>query len=207
MVDQFLDCIPVDGYIFRVHLVSFNFLAFHRLKSSCPYVQCQFLKVYAFFLQCFQYSRGEMQSGSRCGYRTFYFGVNSLICFLVAFLRIPVQIGWDRKLSEHFEDIGESYFGVIPCEVYPMAGTFAFSSRCCQSNRKAFDGHFPFQCPVLPFLQIADHAEPCGVFRLLEVQYIIIGLNRFETEYLNQCTCFFAEVKARLDDFCIVEYH
>ena len=100
MVDQFLDCIPVDGYIFRVHLVSFNFLAFHRLKSSCPYVQCQFLKVYAFFLQCFQYSRGEMQSGSRCGYRTFYFGVNSLICFLVAFLRIPVQIGWDRKLSE-----------------------------------------------------------------------------------------------------------
>ena len=68
MVDQFLDCIPVDGYIFRVHLVSFNFLAFHRLKSSCPYVQCQFLKVYAFFLQCFQYSRGEMQSCSRCGY-------------------------------------------------------------------------------------------------------------------------------------------
>jgi len=50
-----------------------------------------------------------------------------------------IQIGWNRKFSEHFEDIGESYFGVIPCEVYPMAGTFAFSSRCCQSNRKAFD--------------------------------------------------------------------
>ena len=51
------------------------------------------------------------------------------------------------------------------------------------------------------------YAEPGSVFRLLEVQYIIVGLNRFQPEDLDQRPRFFAEVEACLNHLRVVEYH
>ena len=42
---------------------------------------------------------------------------------------------------------------------------------------------------------------------LLEIEYIIVWLNRFQTKYFDQCTCFLSEVQACLNNFCIIENH
>ena len=207
MIDQLFDRSPIDGDILRMHLMSFYLFAFHGLEGSCAYMKCQFFQINAFFLQCFQYTGSEVQSGCRCGYRAFYFGINGLISFFIALFRIPVQIWGNRQFSEHFEDIGKGYFRIVPGEINPVAGAPAFSTGSGQSDRETFYRHLPFQCSVFPFLQVTDHAEPGSVFRLLEVQYIIVGLNRFQTEDLDQRPRFFAEVEACLNHLRVVEYH
>lgn len=42
---------------------------------------------------------------------------------------------------------------------------------------------------------------------LLEVEHIVVGLNGFQTEYLNQRAGFLAEVQTCLNDFRVVENH
>ena len=88
-----------------------------------------------------------------------------------------------------------------------MAGSFTFSSGSGQGNRESFDGHFAFQLSVFPFLQIADHAKPGGMCCLLEIQDIIVWLDRFKTKHFDQCSRLFSKMEARLNDFCIIEYH
>ena len=39
----------------------------------------------------------------------------------------------------------------------------------------------------LSILQIADHAKPGGMYCLLEIQDIIVWLNRFKTKHFDQC--------------------
>jgi len=86
---------PIDGYVFRVHFVPFYLFAFDRLERAGSYVQGQFFQCYPFFTQGVQNSRSEVQTGCRCGYRTFYLGINGLVSLLITLLRLPVQIRRD----------------------------------------------------------------------------------------------------------------
>ena len=45
------------------------------------------------------------------------------------------------------------------------------------------------------------------MFRLLEIEGIVIGTDRFETEHLDKCPRLFMEVQACLDDFGVIENH
>ena len=45
--------------------MSFYLFTFHGLEGSCAYMKCQFFQINAFFLQCFQYTGSEVQSGCR----------------------------------------------------------------------------------------------------------------------------------------------
>ena len=79
-----------------------------------------------------------------------------------------------------------------------MAGSMARPAFGGQGKRLSFHGYFPFERTFFPFLQIAYHAEPCGMLRLLEVEGIVVGLDRFETEYFDKRSRFFMEVQTRL---------
>ena len=88
-----------------------------------------------------------------------------------------------------------------------MAGSMARPAFGGQGKRLSFHGYFPFERTFFPFLQIAYHAEPCGMLRLLEVEGIVVGLDRFETEYFDKRSRFFMEVQTRLNNFGIIENH
>ena len=88
-----------------------------------------------------------------------------------------------------------------------MAGAVTCSPCGGQGQCFSFHGHFPVERTFFPFLQIAYHAEPCGVAGLLEIHCIVIGLDGFQTEYLYQRAGLFPEMQACLDHFRVVENH
>ena len=45
------------------------------------------------------------------------------------------------------------------------------------------------------------------MFRLLKVEYVVIGLNGLQAKYLDECSCLFAEMEPCLNHFGVVEYH
>ena len=204
---QLFQRVAADGYVFCVHLVPFYLFTFDRLEGSGPYVQGQFFQFYTFLAQGVQNAWREVQSGCRGGHRAFNFGINGLVGLFVALLRLPVQVGGDGQFSEYFENIGKCYFRIVPAEVHPMAGSMAGPALGGQRKRLAFYDHLTFQHSFFPFLQISYHAKPGGMFRLLEIEGIVIGTDRFETEHLDECSRLFVEMQACLDDFGVIENH
>ena len=56
-------------------------------------MQRKFFAVYTVGIEILQHAVGKMKTGSRCRYRTFNLGVNSLVSCLITLLRIPIQVG------------------------------------------------------------------------------------------------------------------
>ena len=190
-----------------MHFVSFYFFTFHGLEGACTYVQGQFFAVDTVGIQCLQYAFGEVQSGGGGGYRPFYFGIDRLISFFIAFLCVSVEVGRNRQFAHHFQQVGKGDAVIIPFKIYPMACAATFTACGSQCHLFPFHVYHAAQCSFFPFLQIANHAEPAAFFRLLEGQYIIVRLYRLQTEHFNQSSCFLAKVQACLNHLCIVEYH
>ena len=168
-----------------MHFVAFYFFAFHRFESAGSNVKGDFFQIHSFFLESVQYAFCEMQTGCRGGYGPFYLRVDGLVSFLVAFLCLSVQVGRNGQLTEEFQNVGKGYFRIVPGEINPMAGAVTFSTGGSQCQGFAFDCHFLVQRAFFPFLQVANHAEPGRMLGLLEVEYIVIGLDGFQTENLN----------------------
>jgi hypothetical protein len=61
------------------------------------------------------------------------------------------------------------------------------------------------QDALLPFLPVTDQASPAAAPRLLESEDVVARLRRFEAEYLDLRSRFFAESQPRLYDAGIVE--
>ena len=190
-----------------MHLVPLNLLALHGLEGSGTHVQRQFLQVHSLRTQGVEHTGREMQAGGGCGHGPLYLGVNGLVGRLVALLRFAVQVGRDGQLTKHFEDVGKGHFGIVPMEIHPMAGTAAFAPLGDQCQRTSLHRHLAAQGTFLPLLQVAYHAEPGGMAGLLEIQRIVVRLNGFKAEHLDERARLLAEVQAGLDDLGIVEYH
>ena len=78
---------------------------------------------------------------------------------------------------------------------------------CRECQLVSLDFKSTSQCPLFPFLEVADHAEPCTRMVCLEHQFVIGRLGRFHEEDFDECACLLAEMHTGLDDLRVVEYH
>ena len=77
----------------------------------------------------------------------------------------------------------------------------------CEFQRVAVDFKRAFQRALFPLLQVAYHTEPRAPCIGLEHKFVVGGLCRFHKKYLDERTCFLAEVHACLYHLCVVEHH
>ena len=88
-----------------------------------------------------------------------------------------------------------------------MAGAHHVAAGGRERELLTVDAEVATERAFLPFLQVANHAEPRAAAGELEHQLVVGGVGRLEQEHLDECAGFLAEVHACLDDLGVVEDH
>ena len=119
----------------------FDRLAFHRLECPGSDMKRQFFPSDPLRIDSRQDFRCKMQTGCRCGHRTFYLGVDRLVGLQIAFLGFPVQIRRDRQHACRIQQVGKRARRMIPCKLDEMAVPAGLQFFSFQYDRLATELH------------------------------------------------------------------
>ena len=161
----------------------------------------------------FQHLVGKVQACRGSRHAALNLGINRLVSGLVALLGLAVEVWRNGKLAHGVKNLGEVDLGCVPLEIDPIVGAptllygLAPVHRCRQGELVAFYLKVTLQRAILPFLQVAYHAEPTATCRRLGHLLVVDGLRGLHEEDLYQRASLLAEVHARLDDPRVVEHH
>ena len=157
---QLFQGLPLYAYILRVHLVAFNFFRLDRFESSCPDMKCELLTVDSMRVQFGEHIVCEMKSCRRGGNRAFDFGINGLVCSLVAFLCLSVQVWRNGQFARNIQYLRKRNIGIVPRKFHDIASTCILNSFGRKSQTVALHLESPVKTSLLPLLEIANHANP-----------------------------------------------
>ena len=183
---SFLQRTSIDGYVFRVHFVPFYLSsAFDSLKRAGSVRAGSVLPMLPFHAK-------RPNPGVKCrpaaGAATEPLSWNKRSGKSPG--HSPASPGSDGEgwFAEHFENIGECYFLIVPAEIHPMAGSMACTAFGGQGKAAfPFHDYFPcFSAPSfhffrLPIMQAMRHSSFGG-----SGGHSRAGLDRFETEYFDK---------------------
>ena len=169
-------------------------------------MQGDFLAFHATGVELCQHLVGEVET--RCGSRhaALDFGVDGLVGGEVALAGVAVQIRRDGQLSGGLYHIGERAASG-PGEAHLLARVVLAHALGGERHLLVFHLQHPLQASLLPFLQVAHHAEPLAAVGGLEHPLIVGRQIGLEQEHLYQCAGGLAEEEAGAYHARIVEHH
>src|SRR5580765_1613831 len=100
--------------IFCIHFMLAQIFYFNRPESSQACMQCHFCKTDSFYLQAFYQFTAEMKTGCWCCHGSLMLCIYGLVAFFVFFIRLALDIFWQRCFTQFFKHATEFFFTVLP---------------------------------------------------------------------------------------------
>ena len=142
--DKFLNRLATHTDKLGMHLVSFYLLTLHWFKSACSNMKSQLLTINTMCIKGCKHFWRKMQSSGRCCYTAFDFGIDGLIGSFVALFCLTIQIGRNRQLAHHINQLGKGDIP-IPLKINTMTRTMQFSACCTNRYPSAPNLNLTFQ--------------------------------------------------------------
>ena len=108
MGQQALDGAAMDGNVLGMHVVSAYVLALDGTERACSDVQRHLLALNAAGIDVAEHTLREVESRRWRRHRALYLGVDRLVGYLVALLRLAVEVRRDGKLADGIDDLGKA---------------------------------------------------------------------------------------------------
>ena len=151
MSQQFLKSLPTHANRFRMHLMTAYLFTLDRLKSAGTDMQRQLLTIYFAGIKVGKHPFSKVKSSCWRCHTTLDFRVYRLICSLVTFLCLTIEIWRNRQFSYSIDNLSKGNGIVCPSKTYVLSikrGAF------CHKNGHFFpiNLNFSFQFTALPLL-------------------------------------------------------